>query len=43
MSLSDRVIRDHSYGGMISYAGEWHENILGLMGNQVGREILTSL
>ena len=27
--LSDRVVRDHDYGGMIAYAGEWHEEVLG--------------
>lgn len=25
MSLSNNVVRDHSCGGMIAYAGEWHE------------------
>ena len=35
MSLPDRVVRDRLCGGMISYAGEWHEEIPGLMGNQV--------
>ena len=29
MVLSDRVIRDHPCGGMIAYAGERHEEILG--------------
>ena len=37
MSLSDMVVRDHSCGGMIIYAGEWYEEVLGLMRNQVGR------
>ena len=27
MSQSDRVVRDCSCGGIISYAGEWHEEI----------------
>jgi len=27
--LSDRVIRDHSCGGMITYAGERHEEVPG--------------
>jgi len=27
ISLFDRVVRDRSCGGMISYAGEWHEEI----------------
>ena len=43
MSLSRRVVKDHSCGGMIAYAGEWHEEILGFMGNQVGRVVLTNL
>lgn len=30
MSLSGRVIRDHACGGMIAYACEWHEVVLGL-------------
>ena len=30
------VFKDHSCGGMIAYASEWHEDILGLMRNQVG-------
>ena len=29
MSLFDRVVRDHSFGGMIAYAGEWNEEVLG--------------
>ena len=36
MSLSDRVIKNHPCEGMIAYAGEWHEEVLGLMRNQVG-------
>jgi len=27
MSLSNRVIRNCSCGGMIAYVGEWHEDI----------------
>ena len=27
MSLSDKVTRDHSGGGMIAYPGEWHEEV----------------
>ena len=30
MSLYDRVFKDHSYVGMISYASESHEEVLGL-------------
>ena len=29
MSLSDRVVKDHYCGGMIVYASEWHEEVLG--------------
>jgi len=29
MPLFDKVVRDHSGGGMISYSGEWHEEIPG--------------
>jgi len=43
MSLSDKVVRDHSCGGMISYAGEWHDEVLGLMGNQEGRVVKTNI
>ena len=39
MSSSDRVVRDHSCGGMISYASEWHEETPNIMGNQVGRVV----
>lgn len=39
--LSDMVIRSHSCGGMISYAGEWHEGAPGLMRNQLGGVALT--
>ena len=27
MSLYDKVFKDHSCGGMIAYAGEWHEEV----------------
>jgi len=40
MYLSDRVIRDHPCGGMIPYAGEWHEEA---RKNQVERVSLTDL
>lgn len=43
MLLSHRVVRDHSWGGMISYAGEWHDEVPGFMRNQVGRVSLTDL
>jgi len=29
MLLSNRVVRDHSCGGMIYYENEWHEEVLG--------------
>ena len=29
MSLSNRVTKDHSYGGTIAYADEWHLEIPG--------------
>jgi len=32
MSLFDRVVKDFSSGGMISYACEWHEEIPGSCG-----------
>ena len=28
MSLSDKVVKDHYCGGMISYACEWHDEVL---------------
>ncbi len=40
MSLSDKVLKDHSCGGMIAYAGEWHDKVPSLMGNQVGRVVM---
>ena len=43
MSLYFRVFKDHSCGGMISYVGEWCEDVLGLMRNQMGRVTLTDL
>lgn len=30
--LSDKVISDISCGGIIAYAGEWHDKVPGLMG-----------
>jgi len=32
MSFFDKVVKDHSYGGMIAYVGEWHEEVPGLRG-----------
>ena len=32
MFFSDRVIKNHSCGGMIAYAREWHEEVHGLWG-----------
>ena len=43
MSLSNKVARDNSCGGMIAYVGEWHDEVLGLMGNPVGRVVFTNL
>jgi len=37
MPLSNRVVKDHSCGGIIAYASEWHEEVPNLMRNQVGR------
>ena len=37
MSFSDKIAKDHAFGGTISYAGEWHEELLGFVRNQVGR------
>ena len=43
MSLSDRVVRDHSYEGMIAYSSEWYDKVPGLMGNQVGRVVMKNI
>jgi len=43
MSLSDRVVKDLFCGGMIAYAGEWHEEVPSLMRNQVGRVALKNV
>lgn len=37
MLFSDKIAKDHAFGGTISYASEWHEEVLGFMRNQVGR------
>ena len=29
MSLSNKAFKYHSCGGLISYVGEWHEEVLG--------------
>ena len=42
MLLSDRVVKDHSCG-MITYVGEWNEDIPPFMRDQVGRSALTNL
>ena len=34
MLLSDRVIRDHYYGWMIAYVGEWHEEFPSIDGEK---------
>jgi len=41
--LSERVVRDHSCGGMIAYAGECHDEIPSLMWNQVGRLVMKNI
>jgi len=28
--LFERIVRDHACGGMIAYAGGWHEEVLSL-------------
>ena len=43
MLLFDKVVRDHSYGGMISYAWEWHEEVPDLMRKQLGRVFMTNI
>ena len=43
MSLPDRVVRDHSCGGMIAYASEGIEEVHGLTRNQLGRVGLKNL
>lgn len=43
MLLSDRVFSDHSYVGIIAYAGERHEEVLGPMRNQLGRVVTTNI
>lgn len=43
MSLSTKVLKDHSYGGMITFVGEWHDVVPGLMGNQVERLVMTNI
>jgi len=37
------VVRDHSCGGMIAYAGEKHEEVPGLTRNQLGRIVKTNI
>lgn len=43
MLLSNRVFKDHSYGGMIAYVGEKHEEVLGLKRNHLGRIATTNI
>jgi len=43
ISHPEMVVKDHSYGVMISYAGERHERASRIMGNQVGRVASTNL
>jgi len=37
------VTKDHSYGGMIAYASEWHKEVFGFRRNQMGRVALKNL
>ena len=43
MSLIDRIVRDHSCGGMIAYVGKWHEEFPCLTRNQLGRVVMTNI
>ena len=43
MSLSEKIAKDHAFGVTISYVGEWHEELLGFVRNQVGRITLRDL
>ena len=43
MSLSDKLIMNISYGGMIAYVGEKHEEVPDLTRNQLGRVAPTNL
>jgi len=33
--LSHEFTKDHACGGMIAYAGEWHEEVPSIISNQV--------
>jgi len=43
MLISNRVVRDNSCEGMIAYAGEPHEEVSGLMRNQLERVVTTNI
>lgn len=43
MVFSETVVRDHSCGGLIALAGQWHEKVAFPMKNHVGRVALTDL
>jgi len=43
MSLSKKVIKNHPYGGMIAYLGEWHGEIHVLTSNQLRRVIMKNI
>jgi len=43
MSQSDRVVKDRPRGGMIAYTREWHEDVPGLMRNQLRRVIMKNI
>ena len=43
MSLYDKVLRDHSCRGMISYAGEWHKEVPSLTRNHLRRIVMKNI
>jgi len=43
MALFDRVIRNHSCGGMIACAGKSHEEVHGDTRNQLGRVVMKNI
>jgi len=42
MPLFEKVVKDHSCGGMIAYTGEWHDEF-SVMRNQVGRVVMKNI
>jgi len=43
MSLPNKVIRNRSCGGIISYAVELHEEVRSLMSNQLTRVVMKNI